>query len=66
MATTNGKDANVGTIWPDRDCPVCHSDDTYVYSTKRPTRYVRCRDCDHCFKAVEKKKRKVRLVTRCW
>lgn len=59
-------DANEGTIWPERDCPMCHSDDTRVYATKHPTRYMRCRYCGNRFKAVEKNKKKVKVVTTRW
>lgn len=36
-------------------CPECRSARTRVTSTRRPVRHHKCRDCNHCFKSIEKK-----------
>lgn len=37
-------------------CPVCRSSDCPVQRTVLPVRYHKCRNCQHTFKSVEKRK----------
>lgn len=36
-------------------CPKCESVNTYCYSSEasNPVHYIKCRDCEYCFKAVD-------------
>lgn len=38
---------------PEMHCPECGSLAVRVYTTRPPVRYLKCKDCDHRFKAVK-------------
>jgi len=38
--------------WKAVKCPKCGSENTYVNGTRKPVRYLICRDCGEHFKAV--------------
>jgi len=41
--------------WRVIKCPTCNSKSCFVYSSKSPIRYHKCRDCGNTFKSIEEK-----------
>lgn len=33
-------------------CPLCACESTYIYATRTPTRFCKCRQCGHSYKHV--------------